>query len=172
MIAGEQAYTVFKDTRELAAQTAKMVDQALKGETVDVNDTKTYDNGVKIVSSYLFTPHSVDISNYVPVLGGDGAERPLRPAVVAVVACREEQHAGVEHLVTRDFAATAYRACASQVSLHDPSSHAFPLSRCPFPGCPGEGGGTLAEVAARGAAATAESSQGAVTGPVTPLFAI
>ena len=68
MIAGEQTYTVFKDTRELAAQTAKMVDQALKGETVDVNDTKTYDNGVKVVSSYLLTPYSVDITNYEKLL--------------------------------------------------------------------------------------------------------
>jgi putative multiple sugar transport system substrate-binding protein len=72
MIAGEQAYTVFKDTRELAAQTAKMVDQALKGETVDVNDTKTYDNGVKVVPSYLLTPHSVDISNYKELLVDSG----------------------------------------------------------------------------------------------------
>jgi putative multiple sugar transport system substrate-binding protein len=64
IIAGEQTYTVFKDTRQLAAQTAKMVDQALKGETVDVNDTKTYDNGVKIVPSYLLTPISIDINNY------------------------------------------------------------------------------------------------------------
>lgn len=68
MIAGEQTYTVFKDTRELAAQTAKMVDQALKGETVDVNDTTTYDNEVKIVPSYLLTPYSVDLSNYEKLL--------------------------------------------------------------------------------------------------------
>ena len=72
MIAGEQAYTVFKDTRELAAQTAKMVDQALKGETVDVNDTKTYDNGVKVVPSYLLTPYSVDITNYEKLLIDSG----------------------------------------------------------------------------------------------------
>ncbi|MDQ3005767.1 MAG: sugar-binding protein [Chloroflexota bacterium] len=72
MIAGEQMFTVFKDTRELAAQTAKMVDQALKGETVDVNDTKTYDNGVKIVPSYLLTPHSVDITNYEALLIDSG----------------------------------------------------------------------------------------------------
>jgi putative multiple sugar transport system substrate-binding protein len=76
MIAGEQTYTVFKDTRELAAQTAKMVDQALKGETVDVNDTTTYDNGVKIVSSYLLTPHSVDITNYEELLIGSGYIKP------------------------------------------------------------------------------------------------
>ncbi len=64
IIAGEQRYTVFKDTRLLAAQTAKMVDQALKGQAVDVNDTKTYDNGVKVVPSYLLTPISIDVNNY------------------------------------------------------------------------------------------------------------
>ncbi len=64
MIAGEQAYTVFKDTRELAKQTAKMVDAALKGEEVEINDTKTADNDVKIVPSYLLIPISIDIKNY------------------------------------------------------------------------------------------------------------
>jgi len=72
MIAGEQAYTVFKDTRELAAQTAKMVDQALKGETVEINNTETYNNGVKVVPSYLLTPYSVDLSNYEELLIGSG----------------------------------------------------------------------------------------------------
>jgi putative multiple sugar transport system substrate-binding protein len=76
MIAGEQMFTVFKDTRELAAQTAKMVDQALKGETVDVNDTKTYDNGVKVVPSYLLTPYSVDITNYEKLLIESGYIKP------------------------------------------------------------------------------------------------
>jgi putative multiple sugar transport system substrate-binding protein len=76
MIAGEQMYTVFKDTRELAAQTAKMVDQALKGETVDINDTTTYDNGVKVVPSYLLTPYSVDITNYEKLLIESGYIKP------------------------------------------------------------------------------------------------
>lgn len=76
MIAGEQTYTIFKDTRELAAQTAKMVDQALKGETVDINDTTTYDNEVKVVPSYLLTPHSVDISNYEKLLIESGYIKP------------------------------------------------------------------------------------------------
>jgi putative multiple sugar transport system substrate-binding protein len=76
MIAGEQTYTIFKDTRELAAQTAKMVDQALKGETVDINDTTTYDNEVKVVPSYLLTPHSVDISNYEELLIDSGYIKP------------------------------------------------------------------------------------------------
>jgi len=72
IIAGEQRYTVFKDTRQLAAQTAKMVDQALKGQTVDVNDTTTYDNGVKVVPSYLLTPISIDINNYQKELVDSG----------------------------------------------------------------------------------------------------
>jgi putative multiple sugar transport system substrate-binding protein len=72
IIAGEQSYTVFKDTRQLAAQTAKMVDQALKGETVEINDTKTYNNEVKIVPSYLLVPISIDINNYQKELVDSG----------------------------------------------------------------------------------------------------
>ncbi|MDP3451202.1 MAG: hypothetical protein Q8R87_11530, partial [Anaerolineaceae bacterium] len=72
MIAGEQTYTVFKDTRVLAAQTAKMVDQALKGETVEINDTETYNNEVKIVPSYLLIPISIDVSNYQKELVDSG----------------------------------------------------------------------------------------------------
>ncbi len=53
ILAGEQTSTVFKDTRLLAAQAGKMVNQMLAGQTVEVNDTKTYDNGVKVVPSYL-----------------------------------------------------------------------------------------------------------------------
>ena len=72
MIAGEQTYTVFKDTRELAAQVAVMVDAALQGKEVPINDTKTYDNGVKIVPSYLLTPYSVDLTNYEKLLIDSG----------------------------------------------------------------------------------------------------
>ncbi len=59
MNAGEQYSTVFKDTRELAKVTAKMVDTVLGGKEPEINDTKTYNNGVKVVPSYLLTPHSV-----------------------------------------------------------------------------------------------------------------
>jgi putative multiple sugar transport system substrate-binding protein len=72
MIAGEQTYTVFKDTRELAKQTAAMVDAALKGQQVPINDTTTYDNGVKVVPSYLLTPFSVDVTNYEKYLVESG----------------------------------------------------------------------------------------------------
>lgn len=72
MIAGEQTYTVFKDTRDLARQTAMMVDAYFKGEEVPINDTTTYDNSVKVVPSYLLIPYSVDINNYYDLLVGSG----------------------------------------------------------------------------------------------------
>jgi len=64
----EQYSTVFKDTRELAKVAAGMVDAMLAGGTVEVNDTKTYNNGVKVVPSYLLKPVAVDISNYKQAL--------------------------------------------------------------------------------------------------------
>ncbi len=59
MMAGEQYSTVFKDTRELAKVTAKMVDAVMAGKEPEINDTKTYNNGVKVVPSFLLTPYSV-----------------------------------------------------------------------------------------------------------------
>jgi putative multiple sugar transport system substrate-binding protein len=72
IIAGEQYSTIFKDTRTLADRAVKMVDAVLKGTKAEVNDTKTYDNGKKIVPSYLCDPVAVDISNYKEVLLGSG----------------------------------------------------------------------------------------------------
>jgi len=68
----EQTATVFKDTRELAKVTVAMVDAMLAGKTPEVNDTKTYNNGVKVVPSYLLKPVSVDITNWKPVLVDSG----------------------------------------------------------------------------------------------------
>ena len=72
MIAGEQYSTVFKDTRALAGVTVKMVDAILSGGEPEINDTTTYDNGVKVVPSYLLEPVSVNLSNYEEVLIGSG----------------------------------------------------------------------------------------------------
>jgi putative multiple sugar transport system substrate-binding protein len=68
MIDGKQAMSVFKDTRTLAAQVVKMVGQILNGETVDVNDEKTYDNGKKIVPSFLCDPVIGTAENYKELL--------------------------------------------------------------------------------------------------------
>lgn len=72
MLAGEQSSTVFKDTRELAKVTVDLVDAVLAGKQPQINDTKTYNNGVKVVPSFLLKPVSVDVSNWKPVLVGSG----------------------------------------------------------------------------------------------------
>lgn len=72
MLAGEQYSTVFKDTRALAGVTVEMVDALLKGSEPTINDTTTYDNGIKIVPSYLLEPVSIDLSNWEEVIIGSG----------------------------------------------------------------------------------------------------
>ena len=69
---GEQYSTIFKDTRELAKVTVGMVNAMLKGEEPQVNDTKTYDNGVKVVPSFLLEPVAVTEKNLKDVLIGSG----------------------------------------------------------------------------------------------------
>ncbi|SEB41277.1 monosaccharide ABC transporter substrate-binding protein, CUT2 family [Paramicrobacterium humi] len=56
---GEQSMTVWKDTRTLGKQVFTMIQQIVKGDEVEVNDTKTYDNGKKVVPSYLLDPQVV-----------------------------------------------------------------------------------------------------------------
>ena len=72
MLRGEQSSTVFKDTRELAKVTVNMIDAVLSGKQPEINDTKTYNNGVKVVPSYLLKPVSVDVSNWKPILIDSG----------------------------------------------------------------------------------------------------
>jgi putative multiple sugar transport system substrate-binding protein len=72
ILRGDQTSTVFKDTRELARVATAMADAALAGGTVEVNDTKTYNNGVKVVPSYLLKPVAVDKSNWKAVLVDSG----------------------------------------------------------------------------------------------------
>ncbi len=72
MIAGKQSMSIFKDTRTLASQVVKMVGQILTGETVDVNDTETYDNGTGVIPSFLCEPVFADINNYKELLIDSG----------------------------------------------------------------------------------------------------
>jgi len=72
MIAGEQYSTIFKDTRELAKVAVAMAEAILNGTEVETNDTTTYDNGVKVVPSYLLTPYIVTVDNYKTVLVDSG----------------------------------------------------------------------------------------------------
>src|SRR5438045_2291813 len=72
MLRSEQYSTIFKDTRDLARVTVDMVDAALNGKEVPVNDTKTYNNGVKVVPSYLLKPVVVYKSNWEKALIDSG----------------------------------------------------------------------------------------------------
>jgi putative multiple sugar transport system substrate-binding protein len=43
---------------------AKMVEALMTGKTPEVNDTKTYENGKKVVPTYLLNPVTVDKTNW------------------------------------------------------------------------------------------------------------
>ena len=72
IIAGKQSMSVFKDTRTLASQVVKMVGQIVNNETVDVNDTESYDNGTGIIPSFLCAPVFADVNNYKSILIDSG----------------------------------------------------------------------------------------------------
>ncbi len=68
ILAGEQYSTVFKNTRDLAQSTVTMIQEVLDKKTVTVNDTTSYDNGIKVVPTQLLEPVDVDKSNAVDIL--------------------------------------------------------------------------------------------------------
>ena len=72
IIKGEQYSTIYKDTRELAKVTVAMTDAILKGQAPKTTDTTTYDNGVKVVPSYLLESQIITKDNYKKVLVDGG----------------------------------------------------------------------------------------------------
>ncbi|WP_211294936.1 sugar-binding protein [Novosphingobium guangzhouense] len=64
IVRGDQTSTIFKDTRALANAAAQMMDAKLSGRPVTVNDTKSYDNGAKVLPSLLLQPQLIDKSNW------------------------------------------------------------------------------------------------------------
>ncbi len=72
IIEGEQYSTIFKDTRELAKVTVDMIKAVGAGEEPEVNDTETYDNGVKVVPSFLLDPVAVTEDNITKTLIDSG----------------------------------------------------------------------------------------------------
>jgi putative multiple sugar transport system substrate-binding protein len=56
---GEQSMTVWKDTRVLGDVVFGFIEAILAGNEPEINDTTTYDNGKKVVPSYLITPEVV-----------------------------------------------------------------------------------------------------------------
>jgi putative multiple sugar transport system substrate-binding protein len=72
ILAGEQYATIFKDTRELAKVAASMARALLEGGEPEINDTSTYDNGVKVIPSYLLGPVPVIRDNVESALVDTG----------------------------------------------------------------------------------------------------
>lgn len=70
ILAGKQSMSVWKDTRQLGDRVATMISQLAAGEEVEVNDTETYDNGVKVVPSYLLDPTVVVADTVEEILVG------------------------------------------------------------------------------------------------------
>jgi putative multiple sugar transport system substrate-binding protein len=56
---GVQSSTIFKDTRLLAEQAVIAAKAFLEGDEPEANNTKDYDNGVKVVPSYLLPVETV-----------------------------------------------------------------------------------------------------------------
>ena len=114
IIAGEQFATIFKDTRELAATAVTMASDVLQGTEPPVNDTTSYDNGVKVVPTKLLDPVVVYKDNYQKVLIDSGLLHRRRPEVAHSPAeCGRRAHASALH------SHPAVPACRGPAQLHD-----------------------------------------------------
>jgi putative multiple sugar transport system substrate-binding protein len=76
ILKGEQSMTIWKDTRTLGDRTFKMIKSIAKGKKPEVNDTKSYDNGKKVVPSYLLQPQVVTKDNVKKKLIDSGFIKP------------------------------------------------------------------------------------------------
>ena len=72
IVDGEQTSSIYKDTRDLAKVVVGMIDALLTGGQPQINDVKTYDNGKKVVPTYLLNPVLVTKANWKPVLVDSG----------------------------------------------------------------------------------------------------
>ena len=72
IVTGEQYATIFKDTRELAKVAVDMAVALLGGEEPEVNNTTDYDNGNKVVPSFLLDPVIVVKDNITKTLVDSG----------------------------------------------------------------------------------------------------
>jgi putative multiple sugar transport system substrate-binding protein len=72
IIDGDQAMSMFVDTRALATRVVDLTDDVLLGKTPTINNTTRYDNGVKIVPTSICKSIYVDKSNYLEILVRSG----------------------------------------------------------------------------------------------------
>ena len=77
IMAGVQYSTINKDTRKLVKDTIAMITALQKGEKPDINDEKTYNNGVKVVPAHLLAPVIVTKENAKEAYADDTVLGPL-----------------------------------------------------------------------------------------------
>lgn len=71
ILAGEQYSSIQKSTTDLVNHVIQMVKDLQAGKAPETNDTKSYDNKVKIVPAYLLTPVIITKANIKEVLSKD-----------------------------------------------------------------------------------------------------
>jgi putative multiple sugar transport system substrate-binding protein len=76
IMAGEQYSTINKDTRALVKQAVKMASDLQKGSKPDTNSTD-YNNGVKVVPTFLLPPQLVTKANAAESYANDPTLEPL-----------------------------------------------------------------------------------------------
>ncbi|MEV4642287.1 sugar-binding protein [Actinoplanes sp. NPDC049548] len=77
IMAGEQYMTINKDTRNLVKETINMVKALQAGNEPQINDTKSYNNGTKVVPTYLLPPVAVTKDNAAEAYANDPKLAPL-----------------------------------------------------------------------------------------------
>ncbi|MEA4942898.1 MAG: sugar-binding protein [Propionicimonas sp.] len=73
IVEGTQYSTINKDTKTIVTKVVEYIGQIQKGQPVEVNDTMSYNNGVKVVPSYLLTPVIVTKDNVCTAYAPDTA---------------------------------------------------------------------------------------------------
>jgi putative multiple sugar transport system substrate-binding protein len=71
IMAGEQYMTINKDTRNLVKETINMVKSLQAGSDPQINDTKSYNNGTKVVPTFLLPPVAVTKENAAEAYAND-----------------------------------------------------------------------------------------------------
>ena len=74
---GEQYMTINKDTRNLVKESINMVKALQAGSEPQINDTKSYNNGTKVVPTFLLPPVAVTKDNAAEAYANDPKLAPL-----------------------------------------------------------------------------------------------
>ncbi|MGC3995680.1 MAG: sugar ABC transporter substrate-binding protein [Propionicimonas sp.] len=70
---GVQYSTINKDTKDFVTKVVEYIGKIQAGQPVEVNDTESYNNGVKVVPAYLLTPVIVTKDNVCTAYAADTA---------------------------------------------------------------------------------------------------